>query len=367
MIKRNIIFTLIFLFATFTCYGADSISARSYVVMEQSLNKVLMAKNENVRMKPASTTKILTAICALEEGNLSDMVTASYLASSQEGSSIYLKKGDKLSLENMVYGLMLNSGNDAAVAISEHIKGNVEKFASLMNKKAKEIGAKNSNFTNPNGLDHPDHYVTAYDLALITSYALNCEKFSEIVKTKTKVINGENGFKRFLTNHNRMLNQYEGCIGVKTGFTKKSGRTLVTAAEKDGIKLIVVTLNAPDDWRDHEKLLNEGFLRVKKERIIEKDSIAGYSFVKDAYVDKVDVRFKEDFYGVLIDGKNDYSIECKFDKLKAPIKTGDKAGEAVVKINNKEIYKCDLVASKEIERTKKATYVEYLKKVFRVW
>ena len=366
-LKKGILIIIFSLFLNVECFAFSDISAKSYVVMEQSTNTVIFSKNMNERMKPASTTKILTAICAIENARLADVVTVSKNAAYQEGSSMYLEEGDKITLENLVYGLMLNSGNDSAVAIAEHIGGSVEKFSNIMNNKAKDIGAKNSNFENPNGLDSDNHYVTAYDLSLIASYCLNNEKFSEIVATKSKVIKGSDGLNKYLSNHNKMLHMYPGCIGVKTGFTKKSGRTLVTSAQKDGIKIIVVTLNAPNDWNDHKKLLDRGFFATKKEKIIDNTKIVDNVNVKGGIMDSVPVKCEEEFFGIKIkDDKEDYDVVYKYNKLKAPVLNMQKAGEAYVYKNGKEIFKTNLITAKEVEKKKGFSIVEFIKRILKL-
>ena len=363
--KKIISVVLVLLLSFNNVYAFDGISAKAYILMEQSTGTVIVEKNSNVKMKPASTTKILTAICAIENSRLTDIVTVSKKAAYQEGSSVYLKPGDQISMEDLVYGLMLNSGNDAAVAIAEHISDDTEKFSFVMNNKAKDIGAVNSNFKNPNGLDDDDHYVTAYDLALITSYALNNDKFKNIVASKSKIISDKNGVKKYLSNHNKMLHLYDGCIGVKTGFTKKSGRTLVTAARRNGVNLVAVTLNAPDDWDDHKKLLDEGFLRVKKEIIIDKNKIVDNVEVKKGTVDFLPVKCKEEYYGVKIsDEASDYDVIYKYRKLKAPVKKGDEAGEVVVLKNGKEVFKTKLITTEGTERKKGFSLIEFLKRIF---
>ena len=366
---KNIIITAFCFFLSFVNVSASGkISAKAYVVMEQSTNTVILSKNADLKLKPASTTKILTGICALEHGNINDKVTVSDNAANEEGSSVYLNRGDVISLENLLYALMLNSGNDAAVAISEHISKTEDKFSTLMNKKAKDIGAKNSNFENPNGLDSDNHYTTAYDLALITSYALKNEKFSEIVKTKSKVIKEDGGFVRYLSNHNKMLHMYEGCIGVKTGFTKKSGRTLVTAAEQNGIKLVAVTLNAPDDWNDHKKLLDEAFYKAYKKNIINSKEKISTVKVDNGEKDYVSVRCRDNFDGFYVKNTDiKYDVLYKYYKLKAPVKEGQTAGVAMVYKGREKIFETELLTTEKTEEIKRDTFYECMKKVFKIW
>jgi len=216
-------------------------SAVSAIVIETSGNSVIYQKNAYKKMPMASTTKIMTALCAIEAGNIDRTVTVNPNAVGIEGSSIYLQKGEKLTLRDLLYGLMLNSGNDAAVAIAYEVSGGIDEFALLMNKTAQKIGCKNTHFENPSGLDGKEHYTTAYDLAIITSYAMKIPAFADIVSTYRKSIpNGDKTYERQLKNHNKLLNMYDGCTGVKTGYTKKCGRCLVSSAKRDGVELVAV-------------------------------------------------------------------------------------------------------------------------------
>ena len=236
------------------------VSARGAVLMEAESGDVVFGQNENARLPMASTTKIMTALVALESLPVETVVRITAPSVGVEGSSIYLTEGETLTLEQLLYALLLESANDAATAIAMAVAGSVEAFAEEMNQKAASLGLKDTHFVNPHGLDHEEHYTTAYELAVITRAALQNETFRAICATKRKTIplRGEEGI-RLLLNHNKLLDSYEGCIGVKTGFTKKTGRCLVSAAEREGITLIAVTLNAPDDWRDHTAMLDYGF------------------------------------------------------------------------------------------------------------
>lgn len=362
---KFLLMLLVFMCSFNRVYAVEDISAKSYILMEQSTKSVILEKNSNLKMKPASTTKILTAICAIENSRLSDLVKISKNAAYQEGSSIYLKPGDELLMEDLIYGLMLSSGNDAAVAIAEHISEDIGKFSFVMNNKAKDIGALNSNFVNPNGLDDDNHYVTAYDLALITSYALSNDLFLNIVSSREKVICDKAGTKKYLSNHNKMLYLYDGCIGVKTGFTKKSGRTLVTAAERDGVRLVAVTLNAPDDWDDHKKLLDEGFSKVRKKKIIDKNTVIENIPVKKGIKTHLPISCEEEYYGVELDGSDsDYDVIFKYNRLKAPVNKGDTAGEAYVYKNGKEVFKTRLITLEGTERKKGFSIIEFIKRIF---
>lgn len=250
---------------------AVDLSARAAALIDGKSGKVLFEKNKDERLPMASTTKIMTGLLACESKKMKKVVTVSPVASGTEGSSLWLEPGEKQTLENLTYGLMLRSGNDAAVAIAEYLGGSTEAFALMMNERAKKIGVQNTGFQNPNGLDAEGHFTTAYDLALISREAMKNKKFRKIVSTKNKTIPWESSeWDRSLTNHNKMLWRYEGCNGIKTGFTKKSGRCLVTSAKRGKTELICVTLNAPDDWNDHTKMLDYGFetLGVTEEKTV---------------------------------------------------------------------------------------------------
>jgi D-alanyl-D-alanine carboxypeptidase len=236
------------------------VNACGAVLIEAVSGEVIFGQNENARLPMASTTKIMTALVALEALPLDTPVKITAESVGVEGSSIYLVEGEVLTLEQLLYALLLESANDAASAIAVAVSGSVEGFAEHMNRKAAELELTNTHFVNPHGLDAEGHYTTAYELAVITRAALENEVFREICATERKTIplHGTEGV-RLLLNHNRLLNSYDGCIGVKTGFTKKTGRCLVSAAERDGVTLIAVTLNAPDDWRDHTAMLDYGF------------------------------------------------------------------------------------------------------------
>jgi serine-type D-Ala-D-Ala carboxypeptidase (penicillin-binding protein 5/6) len=251
------------------------VSAKAAVLMEQSSGRVLYGRNEHRPMRIASITKIMTAILAIESGKMQDTVTITEHAARTEGSSLYLKPGEKIPLTDLVYGLMLRSGNDSAVAIAEHVGGSLEGFAYLMNQKAEEIGMKHTRFRNPHGLDtHEDHYSTAYDMALLTKYAMNNDTFKDI--SATKVFRSEQTgekWDRVWRNKNKMLKLYENSTGGKTGYTKRAKRTLVSTAEKDGMELIAVTLNDPDDWEDHRNMFEWGFQSFKMTELIKEGNV----------------------------------------------------------------------------------------------
>ena len=228
--------------------------------MRADTGEILFEQNAKVKLPMASTTKIMTALVAVDTLPLDTLVTIPAQAVGVEGSSIYLIEGEVLSLESLLYGLLLSSANDAAVAIALTCAPSVEDFAALMNQKAQDLGLKDTHFVNPHGLDDPDHYTTALDLAQLASVAVMHPVLCGIMSTQKTTIplHGEEGV-RWLVNHNKLLSSYDGAVGVKTGYTKKSGRCLVSAAQRDELTLVAVTLNAPDDWRDHTAMLDYGF------------------------------------------------------------------------------------------------------------
>lgn len=257
-----IIISIIFSSFNETAEAAPSVSAQRAIVIDQDTGRVLYEKDAHTQSRIASITKIMTAILAIESGKLDEEATVSSNAVKAEGSSIYLKPGEKIKLEDLVYGLMLRSGNDSAVAIAEHVGGSLDGFVYLMNKKAEEIGMVNSNFENPHGLDdHENHYSTAYDMAILTRYAMQNETYREISGTKVHTSpDPENDWDRKWRNKNRLLTEkYKYCTGGKTGYTKRAKRTLVTTATKNEQNLIAVTLNGPDDWNDHIQMFEYGF------------------------------------------------------------------------------------------------------------
>lgn len=345
---------------------ALEISASRAVLYEPKTDRVLFDKNKDEKSGMASTTKIITAITALENGNLSDVVTISKKAADVEGSSVWLEEGEKQTMENLLYGLMLSSGNDAAIAIAEHISGSTEKFAILMNETAKRAGAKNSFFKNPNGLDEEGHYTTAQDLAKITAYAMKNQKFKEIVSTKTKTIPWEgHQWDRTLKNHNKLLNLYEGANGVKTGFTKKCGRCLVSSAERNGINLIAVTLNAPDDWNDHIKMLDFGFSLLENKRILKRKEVVAKAYVKNGKKNSVDALAKENVsIPVLANDTTEHKVKFK-SEITAPIKKDEIVGYAEIFLNKNKISEVELIASAGVERLYIPTFFDNFKLIIK--
>lgn len=257
-----IIAALIFSLFTIFVYSAPGreirISAKAAALYNPQTDTFLYSKNENTRLPMASTTKIMTAVVAVENSELDKIITVDDRAIGIEGSSVYLKNGEELSMESLLYALLLRSANDAAAAIAYEIADSIEAFSDMMNKKAESLGLYDTSFENPHGLDAENHYTTARDLAILSAYAISNPIIKEICSSKKKII--ESSLEsRLIINHNKLLNLYDGCIGIKTGYTKKSGRSLASAAEKYGHTLVCVTINAPDDWNDHKRLFDFGF------------------------------------------------------------------------------------------------------------
>ncbi len=251
-------------------YGAPTTSAQCALLMDASTGRVLYDHNGSKQSLIASTTKIMTGLLIAESCDLDAEVAIPDEALSTEGSSMYLKQGEVLTVEALLYGLMLHSGNDAAIALSMYHSGSVEAFVQKMNKKAEELSLQNTHFENPHGLDAEMHYSTAHDLAKLAAYALENPVFYQVVSTKSITIDG-----RTLTNHNRLLRQYDGAIGVKTGYTRAAGRILVSAAEREGRRLICVTIHDSNDWKDHTALLDYGFEHYQEKSIADPGQVIG--------------------------------------------------------------------------------------------
>ncbi len=240
-----------------------STSAASAILIEAETGTVIYEKNADKQRAMASTTKIMTAILTIEAGNLDSEFVADSYAIRVEGTSMGLQEGDRVSRRDLLYGILLPSGNDAANAAAVSVSGSIGKFVELMNEKAQQLGLSSTHFVTPSGLDADGHYTTARDLAMLTAYAMQNELFRSIVcMSSARVEFGDPPYMRTLYNSNKMLTRYDGAIGVKTGFTDNARRCLVSAAERDGVTLIAVTLNAADDWNDHTKMLDYGFGKV---------------------------------------------------------------------------------------------------------
>lgn len=348
MIKKILSFFLItVVFFSNTVYNAEAYSALSYCLYDPVLNKVIASSDMDRKLSMASTTKIMTALIACEICDLSEIIEVSDKMIAVEGSSVGLQVGDKISYESLLYGMMLESGNDAALCIAVSISGSQESFAALMNEKAKQIGMKNSNFVTPNGLDDEYHYSTAYDMAVLGGFAMNNELFAKIVGTKKyKAVYNDGETYRTYYNHNRLLSSLEGAEGIKTGFTKKSGRCLVTSCCRNGVRLIAVTLNDGNDWKDHRDLYDYGFKQyqqVSLPKVNKYIDIAGgkTNEIKAESVD-TDIYFYDGLYS---DIKKKIYVP-KF--LYAPVKKGDKVGYV------EYIYKDAVIATADIKALENA-------------
>ena len=239
-------------------------SAKAAVLIERTTGRVLLEHNAHQALPMASTTKVMTALLTLEKGNLDDVVTAGRNAYGVPGTSIYLGLGEKITLRDLLYGLMLASGNDAAVAIAEHLGGDVETFCAMMTRRAADLGCENTLFSSPHGLPGENHHTTAKDLALIAREAMSHPLFREIVSTKRASIPWEGrNYQRILNNKNKLLSEYEGATGIKTGYTKAAGRCLVFGAQRNGLEMIGVVLNCGDWFQEAERLMDLGFAKYE--------------------------------------------------------------------------------------------------------
>lgn len=355
MLKKLFLISVILLLTHQTVYA---ISADSAILIDADSGRVLYEKNAYEKRGMASTTKIMTALVVLENAKLDDIVTVSYNASITEGSSMYLKANEKITVEGLLYGLMLNSGNDAATALAEHTAGSIGKFAELMNKKAKEIGMKDSSFANPHGLDNENHYSTAYDMALLTKYAMGNETFKTIVGTKSKIIQTQGEEYKYLTNHNRLLSMYEYCSGVKTGFTKKCGRCLVSFSEKNGVKLITITLNAPDDWNDHITLYKEYFDLYKRYNIVNNNDYIASINVENSEEKNLKLYSCKAIYLTLtVEEYQNLKVEYEYKgTVSAPVYIGQIMGNINIKLNNEIIASSPIASMYGIAEKKSTTY-----------
>lgn len=336
-------------------------------LLETSSGRVLFSKNKDKKLPMASTTKIMTAITAIENcDDLDEKFEISPKAVGIEGTSLYLRKGDVFSTRDLLYALMLISGNDASVAIAEHVGGSTSEFVTMMNDLAKKIGALNTHFANTHGLDADGHYTTAYDLALITAYALENETFKEIVSTKNiKITNGE-GENRYLKNKNKLLFRLDGCIGVKTGFTNDAGRCLVSAIERDGVRFVCVVLNCGPMFEESETLLNACANTYKLYDLTELYDYKKLLPVYDGRKDNVKIGTKENFIYPLSEWeKNNLKIEYNLvDHVDAPLKKGSEVGEIKIFLGK------DLLFSEKvytIEEVKPKTIFQRFKEFAGNW
>ena len=325
---------------------AEAISARRAYVLDAVTGRVLYEKNANERSLIASTTKIMTALIVCEQCNVLDRMRIPKEAVGIEGSSMYLQEGEVLTLQELLYGLMLSSGNDAAVALAIYCGGTVEGFAELMNDKARNLGLKNTHFENPNGLDSPGHYSTARDLAVLAAYAMENPIFQKTVSAKSLMMG-----QRYLTNHNKLLWRVAGADGVKTGYTKAAGRILVSSALRDGRRLVAVTIDDPDDWNDHEALLEDGFSRFSVKEILKKGDKIETLEVVGGETGQVSVIAAESFSYALAREEKTCVMLPGPGFVYAPAVEGAPAGYAYVLVEGNAVGKVPVVYGQTVEQT----------------
>lgn len=360
--KKILVFFLIFLFLVFPL-NAEAIetNAKAYVLVNAETMGIVFGKNYNKKLPIASTTKIMTALILAEQNTPQKIIKVTKEMVAVEGSSMGLMQGDLVSYNDLLYGMLLASGNDAANAVAYAIGGSLENFAKIMNKKAKEIGLKDTNFVTPSGLDDDDHYSTAYDLALLTSYALKNQAFKKAVSSYKATLNyGNPPYRRTLTNHNKLLIEFEDAIGVKTGFTKKSGRCLVSAACRDGKMVICVTLNDPNDWEDHKNLLNLGLNSVVNYTLKEQIPITNLSVI-GGEKDKVNVYCDFNSVCLLENEIDNLTYKIHYNKnLFAPIYKDQVVGEITYQLNNKIIKSFNITAKETVNAVKISRFNKFL-------
>lgn len=324
---------------------AGAISAECAILIDAQTGRVLYEKQAEEKSLIASTTKIMTALVICEQTNVLDRVKIPKEAVGIEGSSMYLKEGEVLTVQELLYGLMLQSGNDAAVALAIYCGGTVEGFTELMNDKAHRLGMTQSHFANPNGLDSPGNYSTARDMALLTAYAMQNPIFAQTVSTKTITI-GE----RCLRNHNKLLWQLEGANGVKTGYTNAAGRILISSVTRMGRQLIAVTFNDPNDWQDHKDLIEDGFSRFTVQKLIQKGQTLGQLELAGGQETSVDLIAAEDFSYSLAQGERVTISLPEAGFAYAPVAEGQEAGFAHILVDGTAVAKVPLVYGATIER-----------------
>ena len=345
----------------FTSTQVEAISAKKAIVLDGQTGRVLYAQGENDRALIASTTKIMTALIVCEQCNVLDRMKIPKEAVGIEGSSMYLQEGEVLTLQELLYGLMLRSGNDAAVALAIYCGGTVEGFAQLMNDKAHRLGMDNTHFVNPNGPDAPEHYSTAKDMAILAAYAMENPIFRQTVSTRSVTIGT-----RVLQNHNKLLWRVEGADGVKTGYTKAAGRILVSSTTRQGRRIIVVTMDDPNDWADHEKLIEDAFSKFTVKTLVTKGEILGTVEVAGGDAGEVELVADETFsFALRPDEKVDFYLPAP-GFVYAPVVEGAQAGFAHVMVDGVSVEKISLVYGQTVERTeeKKLTLIQRIQNLF---
>ncbi len=339
---------------------APSLAGEAAVLMDARNGQVLYAKNMHKRMYPASTTKILTALLALEKGNLDELVTVPEEACRAGGSAIGLQAGERLTLRDLLYALLLASANDAAVAIADHLAGSVENFSGLMNEKASSLGAADSHFTNPHGLPDPGHYTSAYDLALIARCAMQNPTFREMVKTRLKIISRPEADRskgppqEHLWNHNRLLERYQDATGIKTGYTVEAGQCLVASAQREQRELIAVVLDSQGEavYDAARQLLDYGFNNFFPARVVKKGEKVASVKVAGGEPEKVDLLTGSDFWYDFPQGSTpDLTRRLRIaQKIQAPLRAGQKAGQLLIYDGEQKVGTVDLVTACAVER-----------------
>lgn len=324
---------------------SPGISAVSAVVMDAGSRTLLYSKECEKPMLVASTTKIMTALVVLENCALEETVEILPEYTGIEGSSVYLQAGEKLTVEDLLYCLMLKSGNDAAEALACHTAGSIKAFADMMNEKARELKCRDSFFENPHGLDGENHHSCAYDLALITACAMENPDFCRIVATESTTAAG-----RHMVNHNKLLKMYEGAVGVKTGYTKAAGRILVSAARRDGHTLIAVTISDPDDWKDHAALLDYGFSLFEERSLCAKGAVAYTLPVIGGTAEQAEILYGSDIKCTLLREESVKSELFLPRFLYGGIKLGKKVGYVVYTLPDGSELRCDLVCGQDIAK-----------------
>lgn len=375
--KKIFLLAAMLLFAIWFCPASvraevPSVSAQSAILIEAQSGKILYAKNENVKRPIASTTKILTTLLCLESGDLDEPFVVDPEAIKVEGSSMGLQEGDTVTKRALCYGMLLPSGNDAANVTAVKLAGSLPAFSEMMNKRAQEIGLHNSYFVTPSGLDAEGHGSTAYDMALLTQAALKNPDFRAICSQQTAQLQyGNPPYDRWLKNSNKLLKYYEGCIGVKTGFTDDAGRCLVSAAERDGVTLICVTLKAPDDWSDHTKMFDYGFSLVKNQALPIPADINAINLVGGTQ-DRLAIAPVNEPKASLLEGELEkVTFKVLLKKfVYAPMHTGDTVGEIVYYLDGVELIRVPLVAQGNAEAlipVKEPGLLEKLQNLLKKW
>lgn len=331
--------------------AAPETVADAHAVADVQTGRILASKNGDTPMEMASTTKIMTALLAVESGKLDEVVTIPPEASGVEGSSIYLEPGEQFTLRSLTYGLMLRSGNDAAEAIAIHLAGSVEQFSGMMNEKARALGCNNTNFTNPHGLHSENHYTTANDLAVITAYAMRNADFREIVGTKyTEVDPSGEGKHRVFQNKNKLLWNFDGATGVKTGYTKDSGKCLVGSAERNGTHVVAVVLNCSKMWDDTMALMDDALANYGLTEVVADGTAMGDLPVTEGQGTSVSTALVGSYAMPLSAGEIE-QCEVKAElpaSLKAPVRQGDIVGTAKVYFAGVEYAALDIVACEDV-------------------